>query len=368
MKNKSLRFKITFFTGLIMTLTCVFLTANSIFSARYFYNDENYKNVAENIIDNNEEDLVFPDPPQYDIISQSFSMFGIYVMIGTIAVSILLIYYFIGKALKPLWELNEKIKSVDESTLDERILILKSSAEIYELTNSYNKMLDRLERSFNTQKQFTSSAAHELKTPLTVINTSIEVLEMDENPSDDDYKDFISDMKESIGRLIKTVNGLISLAEDNISEMNYEHIDLQELSNIAAEELKEMSEKNNIKIILPENSINIYSDKIMVYRMIYNLIENAIKYNKEGGLVNISLNNSDKECRLTVSDTGIGMSDETINHIFDPFYREDKSRSQNIPGLGLGMSILKSIADRCNAEIKIKSELGKGSDISVIFK
>lgn len=389
MKFRSLQFKISFFIGIVLTLSCFVLTFNSIISSLHYYGpitdfvihindsmkdeieitkvspDTKYSYKSSVIAD--EIEVAIPKSYVYSpiLIPKYFSLQNIVAMILIIILSILLTYFITGKILKPLKNLSEDITQIDEHNLDWRINIPKSTDEVSHLANSFNDMLQRLEEAFIIKKQFAANAAHELKTPLTIIKASLQVLNLDDSPSIDDYKESFNYIEQSLEKLIDTVNNLISLTNESIKD-NFEKIKLKEILQQILFELSDKIKEKNINISLSEREFVIRGHKTLIFRAFYNLIENSIKYNKANGTINIYLENKvPNKVNIIISDSGFGMSESDLKHIYEPFFRANHKISENIDGSGLGMSIVKLIIEKHNGEINIESKKDLGTSISI---
>lgn len=381
MRKLSLRSKIVIMTSVIITIACQLLTINSVLSTNKFARsmigyDSRVRleggngDVEEdsNYVDN---EYIAPQNIEENQISYKntmtlFSIRAVLVMIITILVFALLAYYVTGQMLEPLSNLNNSIKTINEKNLKQRVKLPKYEDEVFELTESFNSMMNRLEQSYVAQKNFSSNAAHELKTPLSIMKTSLQVLEMDEDPTEEDYKEFVLDIKQSMDRLIKTVESLLALTNQSMEATN-EEVFVLDIINKIIDELSSIIVEKNISVTIVGDELMLFYNKILLYRIFYNLIENAIKYNKTNGFIRISLNNEGNKSYVLIEDNGIGMDKETINNIFQPFFRADLSRSQKIPGNGLGMSIVKTILERYDGDIEVKSKLNEGTSIKVNF-
>lgn len=389
MKFRSLQFKISFFIGIVLTLSCFVLTFNSIMSSLHYYGpitdfvisindsmkdeieitkvspDTKYSYKSSVIAD--EIEVAIPKSYVYSpiLIPKYFSLQNIVAMILIIILSILLTYFITGKILKPLKNLSEDITQIDEHNLDWRINIPKSTDEVSHLANSFNDMLQRLEEAFIIKKQFAANAAHELKTPLTIIKASLQVLNLDDSPSIDDYKESFNYIEQSLEKLIDTVNNLISLTNESIKD-NFEKIKLKEILQQILFELSDKIKEKNINISLSEREFVIRGHKTLIFRAFYNLIENSIKYNKTNGTINIYLENKvPNKVNIIISDSGFGMSESDLKHIYEPFFRANHKISENIDGSGLGLSIVKLIIEKHNGEINIESKKDLGTSISI---
>lgn len=218
------------------------------------------------------------------------------------------------------------------------------------------------------RQEFTSNVSHELKTPLTSISGFAEIMKNGGTP-DSVVTDFSSSIYDEAQRLITLVNDIIKISEldEKNARVDCEEVDLYELSADIINRLKPIADKRNISLNLIGESTVVSGTEKILDEMIYNLCDNAIKYNVDSGTVDIILSESNNHIKLTVRDTGIGIPQSEQNRVFERFYRVDKSHSKEIGGTGLGLSIVKHAAIYHNAEIKLKSELGKGTSITVIF-
>lgn len=376
-KRRTLQMQITMVVAAVLLLVGIILTVNSIYSANNYYgNIDAFAGpdaiVTQNKDSNksktqiNEEQMMEDEVTLADRL-RSFSIQGIVVMLGVILAAVAFTYWITGKMMRPLYELTDSIRYMDESRLSRQVQIKAPTEEVYQLTVSYNHMLRRLEESFEAERRFASNAAHELKTPLAIMKTSVQVLTMDDTPSVEDYEEFTQDVKASVERLIKTVDGLLLLA-DRQEWGGKETIDLKEMQKEIALHLAERAKQNKVRIQVEGTKSEAVGNKVLFYRIFYNIIENAVKYSRPGGTVFIETGIVEGRPSVKVSDQGIGMKEETIRNIFEPFYREDKSRSQKIDGAGIGMSIVKMMLDKVEGTIDIDSVPGEGTTVQVVLK
>lgn len=371
-KIRTLQFQITLVVGILLVAVSIILTLNSIYSANNYYGLlQDYEGesiellpeiaASEAIYD---PELIEEDKVTFADMMISFSVQGLVVMFVTIAASLLIVYWITGKMLRPLYRLTDSIRIIDEKHLHKRLEKVPSTEEIDQLTRSFNSMMDRLEESFLVQKRFAANAAHELKTPLAVMKTGLQVLKIDDEPSLEDYEEVTDGMEQSLDRLINTVNSLMFLADEGLAE-EFELNSLGELLETAVQQLAGKAEEKKVSVYMQCGDSSIIGSQTLLYRMFYNIIENAIKYNKEGGEIYVKAEQKDQTVTVQIKDTGVGMEPEDIKYVFDPFYRADKSRSQQIQGSGLGMSIVKLIAERCRGDIRIESEPDAGTTVVV---
>jgi len=294
--------------------------------------------------------------------NQSLFIASLIILIGLI-----MIYFIVGKALKPIQNLSETVKNINENNLYTKIKEPTVKDEIGSLTTSFNQMLDRLATSFSTQTNFAANAAHELRTPLTTIKAGIQVYEMEEEPTLSDCKETIEIIKENNNRLIGIVDNLLLLSREPVDGFK-EEFQIETLFQKIKEDLFPISKERNVTLVIMNGSGTINGNKTLIYRAIYNLVENGIKYNIAGGTVVLDSIVKEKSVVITVSDTGPGIPPESLPHIFEPFYRIDKSRARAIGGSGLGLSIVKSIIDKHKGTIRVNSVLYKGTTFTVELK
>lgn len=371
MKKWTLQFRLTAIVGVILLSACLLLTANSLFAAHTYYGD--YAALIESGLAEVDPALEGQEELNpglaaygdiYQLASQKFSFQSVAAMGLIVALALVGTYLATGQVLRPLKRLTKSVREVDDLHLDSRVAAKGAQGEALALTEAFNGMLDRLEESFLIQKSFAANAAHELKTPLAVIKSSLQVLEMDPHPAEEDYKEFMSDTGESLERIIKTVDGLLSLANLEGAPMD-ENVELRPLMDTAVRELSGKAEACKVTLSVSGRAAAVRGNSILLYRAFFNLIENAIKFNRPQGTVTITLEQDDTAVCVTVEDTGTGIPAEALPHIFEPFYRADQSRSQQVPGSGLGLATAKMILERHGALLKVASQKDVGSLFTV---
>lgn len=368
-RRNTLQLQITGIVGMILLLACLILTANSLLSAHSYYGD--YVSLLEEGIV--EYDSALPEgtlPPAidpaatYQNAALKFSKQSVLAMvvIGLLAVG--LTYWAVGKMLRPLKRLTDSVEAVDEQNLHQRVGPSGAQGEVLVLTESFNGMLDRLEDAFLIQKSFAANAAHELKTPLAVIKSSLQVLEMNPHPETSDYEEFMDDTGKSLERIIKTVEGLLALA--NLAAAGTDQkVEVSALLEQAVRELSGKAKNAQVELSVSCVDAEVTGNPSLLYRAFYNLIENAVKYNRKGGRVEIAVRQDEGHVMIRITDNGIGIEREAVSHIFEPFYRADQSRSQKIPGSGLGLAVVKMILDKHDGKISVESQAGKGTQFEV---
>ena len=365
----SLRIKITFLTAVTLTLMCACLTVISVLNTEVFYapivsviekkpinEGETTSGGANHSGEITDVDIA---GELYIGSRNKFKVLSIVASFGVVLIGTLLSYVLAGKSLKSLKTFTDKIMEIDENNLSEQIALPASRDEVSNLTQSFNHMLEKFDRAFDSKKLFAANAAHELKTPLTNILTNIEVMQMEDNPSISDYEEVTQITKENVERLAMLVQALMHFNSELDSE-NFEDSRTDVLFEKILTDLSPDIREKNIKTTINGNA-TITGDKDLLERAFFNIVQNAVKYNKENGEIRII----SRDGTITIEDTGIGMPTSSVPLIFDPFYCVDKSRSRNLGGMGLGLSIAKQIFHKHNMKITVFSQLEKGTKIII---
>ena len=295
-------------------------------------------------------------------------------------------YFLTKKTLTPLQKLTSEVSQIQAQNLSTQLAVPNSKDEIAQLTSSFNEMLTRLDNAFSTQKQFSANAAHELRTPLAVLQTNLEVFEKKQEPEMVEYQQLFTMIKEQTARLSQLVGTLLDMT--NLKSVpRTDHVSLEELVDEVFCDLDPVAEKAGISIhfddsssqdlytdvhtpdasALNNNILNITGSYVLLYRAVYNLVENAIKYNRPNGSVTVSVREQNGQAMILVKDTGIGISPENQKKIFDPFFRVDKSRSRAMGGAGLGLALVDSIAREHGGSVKVLESNEKGSIIALML-
>ncbi|VFB17252.1 Sensor kinase CusS [Urinicoccus massiliensis] len=288
-------------------------------------------------------------------------------ILSTLAVVVLgsLATYFLARrSLKPLERLIDHMKDREMKNLSKPLPSQGLPGEIADLTQSYNHLLKRLDGVFQQQRQFSAAAAHELRTPLSVLQTRLDVFNKLENHQEKDYEEMLSDIQDQVQRMTQLVDHLLTLMDTESLEKN-DLVDLYDLFDEVFCDLTPLAEKREVGLELQGSHIQVYASDLLLYRALYNLVENAIKYNKPGGSVLVQVKEVKDQVLVSVKDTGIGLAPESIQEIFTPFYRVDPSRSRKLGGAGLGLSLVKHILDLHQATISIDSQLGSYTEFTI---
>ena len=279
-------------------------------------------------------------------------------------------FFITRAALKPLQAISAKVGRMSEANLSERIHLDNIPVELKVLSTSFNHTFDLLESSFNRQKQFTSDAAHELRTPLSVILSQSEITLRKER-SRDEYKHALMAVKEAGKLMSALVTRLLALARLSAdkTEIKKEPIDVLLIIDKAVQLLKTNSERNGIRVrVAPTRQPAIIEgDAAAILELLVNILDNAIKYNIPHGKIDICIEKKDAFLVIQIQDTGIGIDEDDLDHLFERFYRADKSRSRKIDGVGLGLSICREITRLHGGRITIQSQREKGSTVRVFL-
>lgn len=291
---------------------------------------------------------------------QQLVFMALTILVGSVAV-----YWLVGRALRPLTSLSERIAEIDACRLDAKLPASGTNDELSSLIRSFNSMLSRLETSFSAQKNFAANAAHELKTPLATMKASLQVLRLGDGPTAEESGENALLMENQVERLTEIVSNLLLLTSTQGDFRDQVRAD--ELAEDLLTELEpEISEKNLI-ITRHLEPATLYGDGTLLRAAVRNVLSNAVKYNRPGGKVKITVSALGDGCRIGVSDTGGGVDPSALPHIFEPLYRADSSRSKRIEGNGLGLAIVKTVMDKHHGEILLDNRPGEGLEITLCF-
>ncbi|MBF0522317.1 MAG: heavy metal sensor histidine kinase [Candidatus Omnitrophica bacterium] len=270
--------------------------------------------------------------------------------------------------LKPLSQMITTASHITAFNLDERLPVRGAEDELDRLAQTFNDMIARIKQAYEKLSQFSFDAAHELRTPITAIIGEIESV-LSRRGSSEKYQQVLMSNLEELSRLQKLVNHLLFLSQDPkaTQKKNIETIELNEIVRDIAELFEPVAKENTVEITtkIPSDPIYFHAEKWRIEQVISNLIDNAIRYNRPQGNIVIELQRKESVIEIIVTDTGVGISEEDKQKIFDRFYRGDPSRSRSLGGFGLGLSIVKSIVESYSGTVLVDSLLGKGSIFTV---
>ena len=381
MKKMSLQWRLTIITTLLIAMICGSLTI-FIYKNGVYYIDSLQNTVDAKSEDNNEKNpdeiyISIPDE-EWNNFAKNFSI-QVYnnkadykksSLLFSTLLSLLggVITFFIsGPALKPLCDFSKKIEEVQAQNLSDSRIEENKFSELNQLSVSYNKMLERLSEAFKLQRQFTANAAHELRTPLAVMQLQIDLYNSSKHPNNDtSAQQTISMITEQTERLSKMVRTLLDMSELQTIARD-EEIAISALVEEVLADLEPLAQEKGINLIEKCDNVLLMGSDILIYRLVYNLVENAIKYNFSGGTVTVNATQQNSQLHLTVEDTGNGIPEELKERIFEPFFRLDKSRSRELGGVGLGLALVREIVRVHNGSILVKNNANSGTTFEVIF-
>ena len=272
------------------------------------------------------------------------------------------------RALKPISRIIDTAREIGQGQeLSKRIPVLKIKDELGQLALTFNEMMNRLENSFAQMRQFSSDASHELRTPLTVLKGQNELI-LSKQRKLEEYQEVISSNLEEINYMSKVLEDLFVLSKSDENKINLDckPVDLRALVEEVCKHAEVLAEEKNIKIVIAFlEPTEVKGDEVRLRQMVWNVLQNGIKYTQRGGELKISLQNEDEFVLLSVQDTGIGIPEEDLPLIFNRFYRVDKARTRDEGGSGLGLSICKQIAEAHKGKIEVESKLGVGTRFNI---
>ena len=380
MKRMSLQWRLTCITTLCIAIICGCLTMF------VYKNGVNYIDSLQDAVESqgdekgNKSDEIYISIPddKWDEFADEFSV-QVYnnkadykrnSLIITVLLALLggVVTYFIsGHALRPIREFSDKIEEVQAQNLSDSRIEENNVKELNQLGISYNKMLERLSEAFEIQRQFTANAAHELRTPLALMQVQLDLYNSASHPGNDadtlQTIKMVTEQNDKLNRMVKTlldISELQSVGRDD-------KIILDAIVEEVLADLEPLAVEKNIKLIGKCEDATMIGSDILIYRLVYNLVENAIKYNHPLGQVTVTAYQRNKRVYLSVEDTGSGIPKELRERVFEPFFRVDKSRSRELGGVGLGLALVHEIVRVHDGSICIKSGKTGGTIFEVTF-
>ena len=380
MKKMSLQWRLTCIITIYIALICGCLTMFVYRNGVYYIDSlqEAVEAQGDNKGDDSEQIYISIPEDKWDEFAKDFSV-QVYnnkadYKRNSLIISVLLallgggVTYFIsGRALKPIGEFSDKIEEVQLQNLSDSQIEENQVKELNRLSVSYNKMLERLSEAFKIQRQFTENAAHELRTPLSLMQIQLDLYNSGKHPGNDaDTIQTIKMVTEQNERLSKMVKTLLDMSELQTVGRD-ETIVVNALVDEVLADLEPLAQEKNIKLIGKCKDVNMVGSDILIYRLVYNLVENSIKYNHSGGQVSVEAYQREKQVYLSVEDTGSGIPAELKERVFEPFFRVDKSRSRELGGVGLGLALVNEIVRVHDGSIAIRPNPSGGTIIEVEF-
>ena len=277
-------------------------------------------------------------------------------------------YFISGHALRPIREFSDKIEKVQAQNLADSRIEENQVKELNQLSVSYNRMLERLSDAFEIQRQFTANAAHELRTPLALMQVQLDLYNSSAHPNvDSETAETIQMAAEQTERLTKLVKTLLDMSELQ-TVARTDEIELGALVEEVLADLEPLARERGIALNAGCcGELYMTGSDILIYRVVFNLVENAIRYNRDGGSVYVSVNKRDTNAVIAVRDTGRGISPEYIERVFEPFFRVDKSRSRELGGVGLGLALVREIVRLHDGSIAVSESNEEGTTFEVVF-
>lgn len=380
MKKMSLQWRLTCIITIYIAVICGCLTM-LVYKNGVYYIDSLKETVDargdENADDTDEIYISIPED-NWDAFANDFSVqvynnkadyrknsliiSAVLALLGGVAT-----YFISGHALRPIREFSDKIEEVQAQNLADSRLDENKVKELNQMSVSYNKMLGRLSDAFEIQRQFTANAAHELRTPLALMQVQLDSYNSGQHPgSDAETVQTIKMVTEQNDRLSKMVKTLLDMSELQTVGRD-EAIMVDALVDEVLADLEPLAREKHVELTGNCEAITIVGSDILIYRLVYNLVENAIKYNHPGGQVTVSASRKEKRVCLSVADTGNGIPEELRERVFEPFFRVDKSRSRALGGVGLGLALVHEIVRVHDGSITVRSNPSGGTVFEVMF-
>ena len=306
-----------------------------------------------------------------DAIERSILFDALGILLVVIVAGSCVAYFLIGHYTKPVQQLSAHMKEISPNTLSDSIEIEGGGEEIQELVKSFNQMTEQLDEAFAMQRRFSASAAHELRTPIAVLRTKLDVFKKKKREQHE-YDELVTTMEIYIDRLSSIITDLLEFAET--SELGeVEDVSLDSVIKTVVDDLESVAQNNMVNVqidIQPKaqseaQTFIVKGNTNLLYRALYNLVENAIRYNNEEGSVNITLETRGQEGVIIIADTGVGIAPEQRELVFESFYRVNKSRSREFGGAGIGLSLVKTILKRHGASITVSENTPQGSVFTI---
>lgn len=381
MRRMSLQWRITIITTLFIAVICgcltMFVYKNGVYYIDLLQDTVDAKGDGESGKETDEIYINIPDD-KWDDFANDFSL-QVYnnkadykkrsLLFSTLLALLggVVTYYIVGHALKPLKKFSDKIEEVQAQNLSDSRIEENEVKELNQLSVSYNKMLERLSEAFEMQRQFTANVAHELRTPLALMQVQLDLYNSTEHPGNDECTGHtIAMITEQNERLSKMVKTLLDMSELRITVRD-EKIMVDALVEEVLEDLEPLAAEKNVELIGKCKPVTMTGSDILIYRLVYNLVENAIKYNHPEGKVTVTACQKEKKVILSVADTGSGIPGELRERVFEPFFRVDKSRSRELGGVGLGLALVHEIVKAHDGSISIRDNPSGGTVFEVVF-
>lgn len=372
MRRLSLQWRITLMTVLLIGVTCIAMNLLLCSSGVYYMDTITDTLQGDSTVILNSEgaesfdpQLITPNENLAIVVNGAQGRFRTtnwYITAVVTVLSGILAYFVSGRALKPLRSFASQVEKVQLNNLADMRINEDVLPEFRQLSHSFNQMLERLNNAFAAQRQFTGNAAHELRTPLALMQAQLELFSAEHPDVLPETAEFLTLLREQTERLTQMTKTLLEMS--NLQQVaRNEHIQLAPMIEEIFTDLAPLAEKNDIALEVEGDGAMIGSDAL-IYRLLFNLTENAVKYNRHGGSVRVTVSQESEKLLIRVSDTGRGIPEEFQRSIFQPFFRVDKSRSREYGGAGLGLSLVWEIANLHGGSVRVEKSSDRGTTIS----
>ena len=371
MKKLSLQWRITLMTAFLTCMTCVAMNLLLSYSGRHYMDSISSHITNYGDMDKGEPDFFDPEREKLDqeltiIIhgaQESFITTNWYITAVVTLLGGVLAYFLSGRALKPLRNFTSQVERVQPNNLSDMKMSEDVLPEFRQFSRSFNQMLDRLDEGFAAQRQFTGNAAHELRTPLALMQAQLELFSAEHPNVLPETANFLRLLREQTERMNQMTKTLLEMSELRTVPCA-DRIEVAPMIDEIFTDFAQLAERNGITLESAGNGIITGSDTL-IYRMLFNLTENAIRYNRPDGTVCITVTSEEKQLVIRVADTGCGIPEQYRESIFQPFFRVDKSRSRENGGVGLGLSLVWEIATLHGGDVRVEKSSEKGTTIAV---
>lgn len=371
MKKLSLQWRITLMTAFLTCMTCVAMNLLLSYSGRHYMDSISSHITNYGDMDQEEPDFFDPEREKLDqeltiiihgaqesFIATNWCITAVVTLLGGV-----LAYFLSGRALNPLRAFTSQVEKVQPNNLSDMKMAEDVLPEFRQFSKSFNQMLDRLDEGFAAQRQFTGNAAHELRTPLALMQAQLELFSTEHPKVLPETADFLHLLREQTERMTQMTKTLLEMSELRTVPCN-DRIEIAPMIEEIFADLTPLAEKNGIILESTGDGTMTGSDTL-IYRLLFNLTENAIRYNRPDGIVRITVTEEEKRLIIRVSDTGCGVPEQYRESIFQPFFRVDKSRSRENGGVGLGLSLVWEIVTLHGGEVRVEESSEKGTTIAV---
>ncbi len=373
MKKLSLQWRITLMTVFLIGATCIFMNVLIGYSGRHYM--DSIGSYITGCEDTSGEEPDFFDPERAKLEQEltivvngaqtSFVSTNWYITAAVTLLGGVLAYFLSGHALKPLRTFTSQIEKVQPNNLTDMKITEEVLPEFRQFSRSFNQMLDRLDEGFSAQRQFTGNAAHELRTPLSLMQAQLELFSAEHSDMLPETAEFLRLLCEQTERMTQMTKTLLEMSELRTVPCD-DRIELGAMIEEIFADLAPLADRKGISLESAGDGVMLGSDAL-IYRMLFNLTENSIRYNQPNGNVRITVADEDSQLVIRVADTGCGIPTKYRESIFQPFFRVDKSRSRENGGVGLGLSLVWEIVTLHGGEVRVEESSEKGTTMAVKF-